>query len=228
MEAENAVRRHTPRRPQRIKRVLHIAIICSFLLPFATVSSCVGDETEGTPYTGVELLAEDAGALLVGVILLAALLFAFSFKPLTFAPIRQGLLLAFEALLCAIAILTTFFATGIAFMFSRVSLQVGFFICTGSWILLLLLDTRSALGDYSQARQGCRQPPPPWGLVVGVLTVTVISISTWISEPNGILELLLGVFTGILIGVPITVLAMLSSVFYRLRKENHVQVGDTG
>jgi hypothetical protein len=164
------------------------------------------------------LLTDDAGALLIGVILLAALLLALSFRRWALTPIRRGLSSAIEALLCAVAILTTFFATGITFMFSRVSLQIGFFICAGAWVLLHILYTRSALQQYRCARKDCREPPPPWGLSVGAMAIVVIIATAWISEPNGAVELLIGGFVGVLLGVPITVLAMLSAVLYRLRR----------
>jgi len=205
-----------PQPPQRLSRVLYSLIIASFVLPFATVSSCMDNEAAGTSYTGVDLLTEDAGALLIGVIVLAALLLAFSFRRRALTSIRQGLLSALESLLCAVAILTTFFATGITFMFSRVSLQIGFYICTGSWFLMHVLYMQSALREYSLARKACREPPPPWGLVVGSLVLIVIIATAWVSEPTGIVELLLGVFAGLLIGSPLVVLAMLFAVRFRL------------
>jgi len=209
--------------PHRLHRVLQLLIIVSFFLPFATVSSCVGDEAEGASYTGVELFTEDAGALLIGVVLLAALLLVFSFRHRALAPVSQGLASALEALLSAIAILTTFFATGITFMFSRVSFELGFYICVGCWFLLEILSLRSAVRHYGAARAGCREPPPPWGLVVGVGVTIVIVVSAWISEPTGITELLLGVVAGILIGLPFVVLAMLVAVRFRLYRHAAVQ-----
>ena len=202
--------------PQHLDRALHLAILASFFFPFATVSSCMGPQDESESYTGVELLAEHSGALLIGVILIYELMLAFSFRRWAVTPIMQGLVLALEALLCAIAILTTFFATGIAFMFSRVSLQIGFYICTGSWLLLQVFYTRSALDRYSHVRKACREPPPPWGLVVGGVSLIVIVATAWMSEPSSLAELLLGLFAGLLLGVPIVVLAMLFAVRFSL------------
>jgi len=208
---------------QRLNRVLHLLIIVSFFLPFATVRSCVGDEVVSSSYSGFELLAEDAGALLIGVVLLAALLLAFSFRRRALAPVRQGLASAVEALLSAMAILTTFVATGITFMFSRVSFGPGFYICVGCWFLLEILSIRRAIRYYAAARAGCREPPPPWGLVAGALTTIVVVVSAWISEPTGIVELLLGVGAALLIGLPLVVLAMLFAVRFRLYRHAAVQ-----
>ena len=59
--------------PQRLNRTLYLLVLASFFLPFATVRSCAGEE--GVSHTGIGLLQEDAGALLVGVLLLTVLLF---------------------------------------------------------------------------------------------------------------------------------------------------------
>jgi hypothetical protein len=206
-----------PPAPQRLNRILYSLIIASFFLPFATVRSCMGGEGEGTSYTGIELLAEEAGVLLLGVLLLAALLLAYSFRHRVFTVIQQGLLSASKALLCAIAILTTFFATGMTFMFSRVSLHVGFFVCVGSWLVLEVLLVRAGLLSYSLSRTECRERPPPWGAVVGVVAVVVCGVSVWRSEPNGALELAVGLLTGVLLGAPLVVLALLFAVWYRCR-----------
>lgn len=228
MSSETSVQRSQPQPHQRLNRVLYCLAIVSFFLPFATVKSCTGDEGEGDSYTGIQLLGEDAGALLIGVILLAMLLLAFSFRHRVLSAIWQGILSAIKALLCALAILTTFFATGITFMFSRVSLQAGFHICVGSWFLLQILFTHGALRNHTVARSGCREPPPPWGLAVGVLVTTVVVASAWISEPNGIVELLLGVFAGFLIGAPLIIVAMLLAVLYRLRIQKLLLAGEQG
>jgi hypothetical protein len=217
MEAADAVQHSQSHPPQRLNRVLYCLIIASFFLPFATVRSCTGDEGGGVSYTGIELLTEEAGALLIGVLLLAGLFLALSFRRRVFAVIQQGLLSATKALLCGIAILTTFFATSMTFMFSRVNLQMGFFVCVGSWLALEHLSLRAALHDYSLARNECREKPPPWALVVGALAVLAFVLTAWQSEPDGAAEVAFGLFTGILVGVPFVVLAMLLAVWSKCR-----------
>ena len=163
------------------------------------------------------MLGAEAGMLLIGVLLVAPLLLAFSFLRRMLIAIQQGLLSAAKGLLCGIAILTTFFATGMTFMFSHVSLQIGFFVCVGAWLVLELLSVRAALLSYSLARTECRDKPPPWGWMVGILAGVVFVVTAWQSEPDGVAELTFGLFAGVLVGVPLIVVAMLMAVWIKCR-----------
>jgi hypothetical protein len=221
LSARDAIDRQPP---QRLNRALYLLIVGSFLLPFATVRSCAGDEVLSS-HTGIEMLGEEAGGLLVAVIFLAVLLFVFSFRRRVLTAIRQGLVSASKALVCAIAVLTTLFATGIMFMFSRVSVQIGFYACVGSWLALHVLSMHAAIRHHIRARSESSEPPPPWGLTVGILVVTATLITGWLSEPNGIGELALGILASVLIGAPVVVMAMLLAVRYRTSRPGPVVSG---
>ena len=202
-----------------MRRLLHLLIVGSFLVPFATVKSCMGDETEGVSYTGIQIFAESGGGMLIAVPVLAAILFVFSFRRRVFNSIGEGLVSAAEALFSGIAVLTTWAAVGLAFLFSRVTMHVGFVVCIGSWIVLYFMATSAAVRRLFETRAGCREPPPPWGAVVAAIVIVVDLVTILVSEPNGFMELFLGIAASLLVGVPFVVAAMLLAVRYRLRRQ---------
>ncbi len=200
--------------PQRLNRTLYTLVLVSFFFPFATVRSCAGDE--GVSHTGIALLREDTGVLLVGVLVLAALMLVFAFRNRVLDTFRQGLLSALKALLCAFAVLTTLFATGVPFLFSQVTVQVGFYLCVGSWLVLFLLSMHMATQLYLLVRRECREQPPPWGLAAGIVVVVADLLTTWLSQPNDFGDVALGVLASILIAAPLILVAMLLAVRYRM------------
>jgi hypothetical protein len=157
--------------------------------------------------------------MLLTVLVLAVLLFAFSFRRRVIHTIRQGLVFAVEGLLSALAVLMTWVGTSLVFLFDRLTPQIGFYLCVGSWILLYLLSMFAAIRRYSEARDGCMVTPPPWGMTVAILVIVVVTITIWISEPSGIAELVGGIFATVLVGAPIVLFAMLLATRYRLKRE---------
>jgi len=111
-------------------------------------------------------------------------------------------------------------------MFSRVSFQVGFYMCVGSWLVLEILHLRAAIQNHTLARNACEERPPPWGMVTGILAVVVFAVVAWQSEPDGFFELSLGISEGILVAVPLVVLARLLAVWFR--SSHRVAVVSTG
>jgi len=202
--------------PQRLNRTLYTLILASFFFPFATVRSCAGDE--GVSHTGIALLREDTGVLLVGVLVLAALMLMFSFRNRVLETFRQGLLSASKAMLCALAVLTTLFATGVPFLFSQVSVQIGFYLCVGSWLVLFLLSMHMATQLYLLVRSECREQPPPWGLAIGIVVAVADLLTVWLSRPNDFEEVTFGVGASVLLAAPIILVAMLLAVRYRMAR----------
>lgn len=205
---------------QRLNRALYTLILAAFFFPFATVKSCAGDE--GVSHTGFALLREDTGVLLVGVLVLAVLMLVFSFRTRVLETFRQGLLSASKALLCALAVLTTVFATGVPFLFSQVRVQIGFYLCVGSWLVLFLLSMHMATQLYLLVRSEYREKPPPWGLAIGVAVVVIDILSVWLSRPNDFEEVVFGVGASVLLAAPCILIAMLMAVRYRM-----VRTGDS-
>jgi hypothetical protein len=206
-----------------LNRALYVLSLVSFLFPFATVRSCSGDE--GISYTGVELLREDTGVLLLGVLSLAVVLFALSFRRRLLATLRLGLVSASKALLCALAIITTVLAIGIPFLFSRVSVQLGFIGCVGAWFVLYLISIQASIRYLSLARHECSEQPPPWGLAVGFVVVVGDLLTVWLSQTNDLGEVVLGILASLLVGAPVLLVAMLLAVRYRLGRQGAVQGG---
>ena len=171
------------------------------------------------------MLGEEAGALLIGVLLLAVLLFAFSFRSRVLATLRQGLVSASKALLCAFAILATVLATGLPFLFSNVNLQVGFYICVASWSAIFLISMQMATRLLLLARRGCREQPPPWGLTVGLGVAAVDLLTVWLSQSNDLREIVLGVLASFLLAAPTILVAMLLAVRYRLLRQEDAANG---
>ena len=89
-------------------------------------------------------------------------------------------------------------------------------------MVLEVLSLRTAFLNYSLARTECREKPPPWGWVVGILAVVAFAVTVWRSEPDGAVEAGLGLLAGILVGAPVVVLAMLSAVWYRCSRNGVV------
>lgn len=205
---------HQP--PQRLNRTLYTIILVSFFFPFATVRSCAGDV--GVTHTGIALLREDTGVLLGGVLVLAVLMLMFSFRNRVLQTFRQGLLSASKAMLCALAVLTTSFATDVPFLFSQVSVQIGFYLCVGSWLVLFLLSMHLATQLYLLMRSECREKPPPWGLALGVVVVVAGLLTAWLSQPNDFEEVAFSVGASVLLAAPIILVVMLLAVRYRMAR----------
>jgi len=199
--------------PQRLNRALHGLTIVSFFFPFATVKGCSGEVARS--YTGFELIGKDLAMLLAGVLLLAALLFALSFRRRVLTTMRRGMVQAFKALLSALAIQATFVATGMTFLFYAVHVEIGFYLCMGSWFGLYLLSMNTAIRQVVLARKGCRESPPPFGLALAVLLALAHLLTIWWSEPNSLAEVMLGTLAGLSFAAPVILMAMLAAVRYR-------------
>jgi hypothetical protein len=205
----------TERQPsQRLNRALYLLVVASFFFPFATVKGCAGSEER--TYTGLQLMLEDLGLLLVGVLVLAVLLFVFSFRRRILTSFRRILVQSMKALLCALAILTTCLASGMTFLLEPVREEIGFQLCLGSWIALYLIGMGRAIRQVVLARRECREPPPPWGLALCAVLEAAILATTLVSEPNGVGDVILGHLAGFMFVAPLVVLAMLAAVRYRL------------
>ena len=66
------------------------------------------------------------------------------------------------------------------------------------------------------ARRGCREPPPPFGLALGVLLALAHLLTIWLSEPNGLAEVMVGTLASLSFAAPLILMAMLGAVRYRL------------
>ncbi len=200
---------------QGLNRVLYVVVVISFFLPFATVKSCA-DEVERT-YTGFEMLEEQAGVFLSGVLLLALLLLGLSFRKRIVTPMRRGLVQAWKALLCALAAIGTFFATGMSFLFQEVTIRVGLMLCLGSWLILYLLAMITAIRQVVLAREDCPSPPPPWGPIAAVLLTLGCVIPIWLNEPPGPGMLIGSLVECLMVCTPLVVLSLLAAIRYRTR-----------
>ncbi len=196
--------------PQARNRTLYLLSVFCFFLPFATAKGCAGEAEQS--YTGVELALGDLGMLLMAVILLAALFFAFSFRRRVLTPMRVGLVQASKAFLCALAVVTTILATGFTFLFTPFSARVGLYLCVGSWLAIYWFSIDTAVRNLRLARRECRDPPPPWGRAVVSLLVVVDATTVLVSGPAGVVELLLGLSASLLLGAPVIVFAMLMAI----------------
>ena len=174
-------------------RLLYLGSLGALLLPFATVKGCDTDEVE--TFTGIELMAEPGGELLLGTVLIALVLFALSFRNPVRSRAREAFSECVRALASALAAFLVMASTGFAFAVEEETERIGYFVCLGCWWAIYILSYGRAFGQSGSGNT-----------IIGVAIATTLLTAQFLflRKPHGeTQEVILGTLMTLVFLVPI-------------------------